>query len=56
MTGMKQIQSWLALHLVPGIGPVTCFKLVAHFGSPEKVLSAGSSDLAGVASLRQETW
>ena len=55
MTGMKQIQSWLALHLVPGIGPVTCFKLVAHFGSPEKVLSAGSSDLAGVASLRQET-
>jgi DNA processing protein len=52
---MKKIQSWLALHLVPGIGPVTCFKLVAHFGSPEKVLSAGSSDLAGVTSLRQET-
>ncbi|MEN8232459.1 MAG: DNA-processing protein DprA [Thermodesulfobacteriota bacterium] len=52
---MKQIQSWLALHLVPGIGPVTCFKLVAHFGSPEKVLSAGSSDLASATSLRQET-
>ena len=55
MTDRKQIQSWLTLHLVPGMGPVTCKKLVVHFGSPEKVLSAGRSDLAGVTPLRQES-
>ena len=55
MTGMKRIQAWLSLHLVPGMGPVTCNKLVAHFGSAEKVLSAGSSGLAAVTPLRQET-
>ena len=55
MTGRKKIQSWLALSLVPGMGPVTCNKLVAHFGSPEKVLAAGSSSLTAVASLRKES-
>jgi DNA processing protein len=55
VTGRKQIQSWLALHLVPGMGPVTCNKLVAYFGSPEKVLAASSSALATVCSLRQES-
>ena len=55
MTDRKQIQPWLTLHLVPGMGPVTCKKLVVHFGSPEKVLSAGRSDLAGVTPLRQES-
>jgi len=53
--GGKQIQSWLALHLTPGMGPVSCNKLVEHFGSPEKVLSASSSDLASVIPLRQES-
>ena len=55
MTGRKKIQSWLALSLVPGMGPVTCNKLVAHFGSPEKVLAASSSNLTAVASLRKES-
>lgn len=55
MIDSRHIQSWLALSLVPGMGPVTCNKLVAHFGSSEKVLSAKSSALAGVASLRQES-
>ena len=55
MTGRKQIQSWLALHLVPGLGPVTCNKLVSQFGSPERVLLASSSDLANAASLRKES-
>lgn len=51
----QKAQAWLALHLVPGMGPVTCKKLVAHFGSPAKVLSAGCSDLAAVCSLRRES-
>jgi DNA processing protein len=55
MKGRKKIQSWLALSLVPGMGPVTCNKLVAHFGSPEKVLAASSPNLTAVASLRKES-
>jgi DNA processing protein len=55
MTGRKKIQSWLALSLVPGMGPVTCNKLVAHFGSPEKVLAVSSPNLTAVASLRKES-
>jgi len=51
----KYLQSWLALHLVPGMGPVTCNKLVVHFGSPDKVLSASISDLKAVCRLRQES-
>jgi len=55
VTNSKYLQSWLALHLVPGMGPVTCNKLVVHFGSPGKVLSASISDLTAVCRLRQES-
>jgi DNA processing protein len=51
----RNLQDWLALHLVPGMGPVTCNKLVGHFGGPDKVLAAGISDLAAVCRLRQES-
>ena len=53
--GSKYLQSWLALHLVPGMGPVTCRKLVEHFGSPDEILYASVSDLAAVCRLRQES-
>ncbi len=55
MTSDSHLQSWLALHLVPGMGPVTCNKLVAHFGSPDKVLSASISELTAVCRLRRES-
>ena len=55
VTNSKDLQSWLALHLVPGMGPVTCNKLVAHFGGPDKVLSASISDLKAVCRLRRES-
>ena len=55
MANSKYLQSWLALHLVPGMGPVTCHKLVVHFGSPDKVLSAGIQDLTAVCRLRRES-
>jgi len=51
----NHLQSWLALHLVPGMGPVTCLKLVAHFGSPDRVLSATVPELAAVCRLRRES-
>jgi len=56
MTGDKQLQAWLALHLLPGMGPVTCHKLVAHFGSPDKVLAAGITDLKTICRLHPESF
>jgi len=54
VTDKNDVRSWLTLHLVPWLGPVTCSKLVARFGSAAKVLSVGSSGLAAVTPLRQE--
>ena len=51
----KYLQSWLALHLAPGLGPVTCIKLVVHFGNPGRVLSASNSDLKAACRLRHES-
>lgn len=51
----QHTQAWLTLHLAPGLGPVTCNRLVAHFGSPERVLAADISDLRAVCSLRRES-
>lgn len=55
MSSLKGAQAWLALHLTPGLGPVTCHKLVAHFGIPEEVLSADGSALKSVCTLRKES-
>jgi DNA processing protein len=55
VAGLKGIQAWVALYLVPGMGPVTCNKLVSHFGSPENVLSAGRAQLTAVCSLKKES-
>ena len=55
MTAAHSLQAWLALHLVPGMGPVTCRRLVDHFGSPENVLCASVAKLAAVCRLRRES-
>jgi len=36
----RHVRDWLTLHLVPGIGPGMCARLVDHFGSPREVLAA----------------
>lgn len=51
----KKLQAWLALHLVPGLGPITCFKLLNHFGGPEEVLAAPIPELTRVCRLRPES-
>jgi DNA processing protein len=52
----EHIEAWLALHLAPGFGGVTCQKLVAHFGSPQEVLSANHKQLKEASSrLRKES-
>lgn len=55
MAATHSLQAWLALHLAPGMGPVTCCRLVHHYGSPEKVLAAPVAELAAVCRLRRES-
>lgn len=55
MRSRTNLQAWLALHLVPGMGPVTCQRLAAHFGSPDRVLSTTVGELQAVCRLRPES-
>lgn len=41
----ERLRAWLTLARVPGVGPRTLSRLVAHFGDPLQVLSAGSAEL-----------
>src|SRR2546423_1959548 len=41
----RDIEAWLQLALVPGVGPVTQRKLVEHFGSPRAALAAAPRDI-----------
>lgn len=42
---MTRTEAWLALNLLPQVGPVRVRKLLDHFGSPERILAAKSSDI-----------
>ncbi len=42
---------WIGLSSIPGVGRVTFRKLAQHFGSPERALSASSSDLKTISGL-----
>lgn len=48
-------KSWIALSLVPGIGPIKMRNLIAHFGSPEKVLEAPNDELLAVEGIDAAT-
>ncbi|MDZ7661382.1 DNA-processing protein DprA [Thiohalophilus sp.] len=50
----ESLRPWLALHRAPHIGPATFYSLIERFGSPAKVLGAGSAALSA-AGLREET-
>lgn len=45
---MRQIEHWLTLKSVPGIGNVLCMRLIRRFGSPENVLKASEDQLQQV--------
>jgi DNA processing protein len=45
---------WLTLYLTPGLGTAGCLRLVEHFGSPQKVLTAGKQKIASVKGLKKE--
>ncbi len=42
---------WIGLSSIPGVGRVTFRKLAQHFGSPERALSASSSELKAISGL-----
>ena len=44
----KDIENWLALSLVPGLGDDSCRKLLMAFGEPQKIFSATHSELSRV--------
>lgn len=45
-------QYWIALSMVPDIGPVKARKLLSRFGTPEKIFDAGIDDILSVEGIR----
>src|SRR3712207_1106682 len=48
MTVDTDLEAWLALSLIDGVGPAHWAKLLVAFGTPEKVLGASERSLAAV--------
>lgn len=48
---MTRKEAFLALNLIPNIGPVRLRRLVGHFGSPEAVLRAKATQLGAVQGI-----
>jgi len=48
---MSDLQYWLALHLLPDIGPVVARRLISTFGSPREVFLRPASELTQVAGI-----
>ncbi len=51
---MSSAADWIALSLVPDVGPVMAKKLLTAFGSPENIFAAGQSDLHEIKGLTRE--
>lgn len=45
---MTALAAWLTLSEAPGIGPRTCARLIAHFGSPDAVTAAAPAALTAL--------
>ncbi len=48
MSLSKDTEAWIALNLMPGLGPVRTRKLLEKFGTPRAILNAGVSQLETV--------
>lgn len=51
----NQMELWLSLYLIPGLGNIALKNLLDRFGSPEDVFKASLSELKGVEGIREET-
>lgn len=45
---MSDVRTWLSLVRAPGLGPVRCAKLLAHFSDPAVIPTASAADLAAL--------
>ncbi len=45
---MTRTEAWIALNLIPQVGPVRVRKLLTRFGTPERILMAKSSEIMDV--------
>jgi len=52
---MKDKQYWLALNMVPGVGPVAYRNLLDQFKDPQRVFAASSRDLATIEGIGEKT-
>lgn len=50
---MENLQDWLALNLVPGLGTSSCKRLIDSFGGPRQVFKANTSELSKVPGIRK---
>lgn len=50
---MENLQDWLALNLVPGLGASSCKRLIDFFGGPRQVFKANTSELLKVPGIRK---
>lgn len=50
---MKRTKAWIALDLMPNIGPKSIQKLLEIFRTPENILAASASDIAGLGFLNK---
>jgi len=51
----EEIEHWLALNMLPGIGASRCQKLLRHFGSPQAILEADLNELQHVSGIGEYT-
>lgn len=55
MDGLSELQAWLILQRIPGVGPVRLHQLLKYFGSPQAVLAASPPQLQSVPESIQLT-
>ncbi len=48
---MSDLKYWIALTMLPDVGPVSAKKLLAAFGTPERIFGARIDELTGVESI-----
>ncbi len=51
---MTPTEAYLALNLLPNIGPIRVRRLLEHFGSPQAILSASPRELRSVTGIGEE--
>jgi len=51
---MSDVRDWIALNLIPGVGPRSFLKLLSEFRSPDRILAARERELAEALGQKRE--